>query len=105
MAAGESRVILCERGIRTFETATRNTLDVGGMLAARPLTHLPIIADPSHAAGRADLVEGLARAAWSAGGGGLIVEGDDDPGRALVDPERGLGPARFDETARALGLH
>src|SRR5207248_2761471 len=73
MAAGELRVILCERGIRTFETATRNTLDVGGMLAARPLTHLPIIADPSHAAGRADLVEGLARAAWSAGADGLIV--------------------------------
>src|SRR5467141_1104282 len=105
MAAGELRVILCERGIRTFETATRNTLDVGGMLAARPLTHLPIIADPSHAAGRADLVEGLARAAWSAGADGLIVEVHDDPARALSDAEQALVPARFAELARNLALH
>src|SRR5256885_15733242 len=104
MAAGEPRVILCERGIRTFETATRNTLDVGGMLAARPLTHLPIIADPSHAAGRADLVEGLARAAWSAGADGLIVEVHDDPARALSDGEQALVPARFAELARNLAL-
>ncbi len=104
MAAGESRVILCERGIRTFETATRNTLDIGGMLAARPLTHLPIIADPSHAAGRADLVEGLARAAWAAGADGLIVEVHDDPARALSDAEQALVPARFAELARALAL-
>jgi len=105
MAAGEHRLILCERGIRTFETATRNTLDVGGMLAARPLTHLPIIADPSHAAGRADLVEGLARAAWSAGADGLIVEVHDDPARALSDGEQALVPARFAELARNLALH
>ena len=104
MAAGEARVILCERGIRTFETSTRNTLDVGGMLAARPLTHLPIIADPSHAAGRADLVEGLARAAWAAGADGLIVEVHDDPARALSDAEQALVPARFAELARALAL-
>ena len=105
MAAGETRVILCERGIRTFETATRNTLDVGGMLAARPLTHLPILADPSHAAGRADLVEGLARAAWAAGADGLIVEVHDDPARALSDAEQALVPARFAELSRALALH
>ncbi len=105
MAAGEARVILCERGIRTFETATRNTLDLGGMLAARPLTHLPIIADPSHAAGRADLVEGLARAAWAAGADGLIVEVHDDPARALSDAEQALVPARFAELSRALALH
>ncbi|HET7789133.1 MAG TPA: 3-deoxy-7-phosphoheptulonate synthase [Myxococcales bacterium] len=104
MAAGEARVILCERGIRTFETSTRNTLDVGGMLAARPLTHLPMIADPSHAAGRADLVEGLARAAWAAGADGLLVEVHDDPARALSDAEQALVPARFAELARALGL-
>jgi 3-deoxy-7-phosphoheptulonate synthase len=104
MAAGEPRVILCERGIRTFETATRNTLDLGGMLAARPLTHLPIIADPSHAAGRADLVEGLARAAWAAGADGLLVEVHDDPARALSDAEQALVPARFAELARALAL-
>ena len=105
MAAGEQRVILCERGIRTFETATRNTLDLGGMLAARPLTHLPIVADPSHAAGRADLVEGLARAAWAAGADGLIVEVHDDPARALSDAEQALVPARFQELSRALALH
>jgi len=105
MAAGEMRVILCERGIRTFETSTRNTLDVGGMLAARPLTHLPIIADPSHAAGRADLVEGLARGAWSAGADGLMVEVHDDPARALSDAEQALVPARFAELARNLALH
>jgi len=105
MAAGELRVILCERGIRTFETSTRNTLDIGGMLAARPLTHLPLIADPSHAAGRADLVEGLARAAWAAGADGLIVEVHDDPARALSDAEQALVPARFQELARALALN
>jgi len=105
MASGEARVILCERGIRTFEPSTRNTLDLGGMLAVRPLTHLPLIADPSHAAGRADLVEGLARAAWSAGADGIIVEVHDDPARALSDAEQALVPARFAELARALGLH
>src|SRR5207253_8410441 len=105
MAAGEHRLILCERGIRTFETATRNTLDLGGMLAARPLTHLPIVADPSHAAGRADLVEGLARAAWAAGADALIVEVHDDPARALSDAEQALVPARVQELSRALALH
>ena len=68
MASGEERVILCERGIRTFETSTRNTLDLGGMLAVRPLTHLPLMVDPSHAAGRADLVEGLGRLHAETGG-------------------------------------
>ena len=104
MASGEARVILCERGIRTFEPSTRNTLDLGGMLAVRPLTHLPLIADPSHAAGRADLVEGLARAAWAAGADGLIVEVHDDPARALSDAEQALVPTRFAELARALVL-
>ncbi|MFL5427035.1 MAG: 3-deoxy-7-phosphoheptulonate synthase [Myxococcales bacterium] len=105
MASGEARVMLCERGIRTFETSTRNTLDVGGMLAVRPLTHLPLLADPSHAAGRADLVEGLARAAWAAGADGLIVEVHDDPARALSDAEQALVPQRFAELARALDLN
>jgi 3-deoxy-7-phosphoheptulonate synthase len=105
MASGETRVMLCERGIRTFETSTRNTLDVGGMLAVRPLTHLPVLADPSHAAGRADLVEGLARAAWAAGADGLIVEVHDDPARALSDAEQALVPQRFAELARALDLN
>jgi 3-deoxy-7-phosphoheptulonate synthase len=104
MASGETRVILCERGIRTFEPSTRNTLDLGGMLAARPMTHLPLIADPSHAAGRADLVEGLARAAWASGADGVIVEVHDDPARALSDAEQALVPQRFAELARALSL-
>ena len=104
MASGEARVMLCERGIRTFEPSTRNTLDLGGMLAVRPLTHLPLVADPSHAAGRADLVEGLARASWAAGADGLIVEVHDDPARALSDAEQALVPARFAELARALVL-
>src|SRR5262249_45429805 len=104
MAAGETRLILCERGIRTVETAARDTLDGGGMLAGRAPTHLPIIADPSHAAGRADLVEGLARAAWSAGADGLIVEVHDDPARALSDAEQALVPTRFAELARNLAL-
>jgi 3-deoxy-7-phosphoheptulonate synthase len=105
MASGESRLMLCERGIRTFETSTRNTLDVGGMLAVRPLTHLPVLADPSHAAGRADLVEGLAKAAWAAGADGLIVEVHDDPARALSDAEQALVPQRFAELARAIDLN
>jgi 3-deoxy-7-phosphoheptulonate synthase len=105
MASGEKRVMLCERGIRTFEPSTRNTLDLGGMLAVRPLTHLPLIADPSHAAGRADLVEGLARAAWAAGADGLIVEVHDDPARALSDGEQALVPQRFAELARAIDLN
>src|SRR2546423_2040255 len=85
MASGETRVMLCERGIRTFETSTRNTLDVGGMLAIRPLTHLPVIADPSHAAGRADLVDGLAPAAWAAGADGRIVQVHHHPARPPRD--------------------
>src|SRR5258708_15238709 len=105
MASGEQRVVLGERGIRTFETSTRNTLDLGGMLAARPLTHLPLIADPSHAAGRADLVEGLARAAWAAGADGVIVEVHHDPARALSDAEPALGPQRFAQLSPARGLH
>jgi 3-deoxy-7-phosphoheptulonate synthase len=104
MASGNAQVMLCERGIRTFETSTRNTLDLGGLLAVRHLTHLPLIVDPSHAAGRADLVEGLARAAWAAGADGLIVEVHDDPARALSDAEQALVPARFAELSRALGL-
>jgi chorismate mutase len=75
------------------------------MLAVRPLTHLPVIADPSHAAGRADLVEGLARAAWAAGADGLIVEVHDDPARALSDAEQALVPQRFAELARAIDLN
>ncbi len=92
LAAGCADVLLCERGIRTFERATRGTLDLGGLLAARALTHLPLLADPSHAAGRRELVPGLARAAWGAGVDGLMIEVHDAPESALCDGPQALLP-------------
>jgi 3-deoxy-7-phosphoheptulonate synthase len=85
-------VMLCERGIRTFEKSTRGTLDLGGLIAARGLTHLPLLADPSHAAGRRELVAGLARAAWGAGADGLMIEVHDIPESALCDGPQALLP-------------
>ncbi len=85
-------VMLCERGIRTFEKSTRGTLDLGGLIAARGLTHLPLLADPSHAAGRRELVAGLARAAWGAGADGLMIEVHDVPESALCDGPQALLP-------------
>jgi len=104
LAGGVVDVILCERGIRTFERATRGTLDLGGVLAARSLTHLPIIADPSHAAGRRELVPGLARAAWGAGVDGLIVEVHDTPDAAMCDGPQALQPADLDALCDEFGL-
>lgn len=95
LAEGNDRVILCERGIRTFETHTRNTLDVGAIAAARNLSHLPVIADPSHAAGRRDLVAPLALAAVAAGADGVMVEVHPCPGQALCDGDQSLDPAAF----------
>lgn len=92
LEAGCKDVMLCERGIRTFEKATRGTLDLGGLLVARSLTHLPLLADPSHAAGRRDLVPGLARAAWGAGVDGLMIEVHDAPESALSDGPQALLP-------------
>ncbi len=92
LAAGARDVMLCERGIRTFEKSTRGTLDLGGLLVARGLTHLPLLADPSHAAGRRDLVAGLARAAWGAGVDGLMIEVHDVPESALCDGPQALLP-------------
>jgi 3-deoxy-7-phosphoheptulonate synthase len=92
LEAGGRDVMLCERGIRTFEKSTRGTLDLGGLLAARSLTHLPLLADPSHAAGRRDLVSGLARAAWGAGVDGLMIEVHDAPEAALSDGPQALLP-------------
>ncbi len=94
-AAGNLRVIMCERGIRTFETQTRFTLDLGGMAAARLETHLPIIADPSHAMGDHKLVPQMALAAIAAGADGLIVEVHPHPDQALSDGPQSLTPARF----------
>jgi 3-deoxy-7-phosphoheptulonate synthase len=102
--AGCKNVILCERGIRTFEKATRGTLDLGGLLAARSLTHLPLFADPSHAAGRRDLVPGLARAAWGAGVDGLMIEVHDAPESALSDGPQALLPEDLEELLDEFGI-
>ena len=90
--AGNERVVLCERGVRTFDTYTRNCLDVGGIAALKRLTRLPVIADPSHATGRRELVTGAALAAVAAGADGLIVETHPEPDTALSDPDQQLTP-------------
>jgi len=102
--AGCEQVMLCERGIRTFEQSTRGTLDLGGLLAARQLTHLPLLADPSHAAGRKELVPGLARAAWGAGVDGLIVEVHDAPESAWCDGPQALLPEDLERLCDEFGL-
>ncbi len=104
LAAGCRDVLLCERGIRTFERATRGTLDLGGLLAARSLTHLPLLADPSHAAGRKELVPGLARAAWGAGVDGLMIEVHDAPESALCDGPQALLPDDLEMLLDEFGL-
>ncbi len=97
---GNERVILCERGIRTFEPATRNTLDVAAVPVLQAETHLPVIVDPSHAGGRAALVTPLALAAVAAGADGLIVEVHPEPGAALSDGDQSLDFAAFDALMR-----
>jgi 3-deoxy-7-phosphoheptulonate synthase len=94
---GNPNVILCERGIRTFETATRNTFDVGAIVLLKQISHLPVIADPSHAAGHRDLVPALARVAVAAGADGLLVEVHPNPEKAWSDGEQSLNFAEFDE--------
>jgi 3-deoxy-7-phosphoheptulonate synthase len=93
---GNPRVILCERGIRTFEPATRNTLDVSAVPVLRERSHLPILVDPSHAAGKREWVEALSKAAIAAGADGLLVEVHDDPEHALSDGRQSLTPPAFD---------
>ena len=95
MANGNPQVILCERGIRTFETSTRSTLDIGAIPVLKRETHLPVIVDPSHAAGRAHLVPALAIAAVAAGADGLLVEVHPSPASALSDGEQSLTPDEF----------
>jgi len=102
VANGNPRVVLCERGIRTFETATRNTLDVSAVPVLQERTHLPVIVDPSHAAGRREWVEPLARAAIAAGADGLLVEVHPDPERALSDGRQSLTPDAFANTVETL---
>ena len=95
LAGGNYDVILCERGIRTFETYTRNTMDISAIPVVKKLSHLPIIADPSHGVGRRDKVVPMARAAVAAGADGLIVEVHHDPDRALSDGAQSLRPDQF----------
>jgi 3-deoxy-7-phosphoheptulonate synthase len=92
---GNPHVILCERGIRTFETATRNTFDIGAIALLKQIVHLPVIADPSHAAGHRELVPALARAAVAAGADGLLVEVHPNPDKAWSDGEQSLDFAGF----------
>jgi 3-deoxy-7-phosphoheptulonate synthase len=104
MANGNGNVILCERGIRTFETKTRNTLDVGAVPALKAETHLPVIVDPSHAAGRADLVAPLALAAIAAGADGLMVEVHPEPQAARSDGEQSLTLDAFATLMRRIAV-
>jgi 3-deoxy-7-phosphoheptulonate synthase len=104
LSGGNKDVILCERGIRTFETATRNTFDVSAIAMVKKLSHLPVIADPSHGAGRRDMVAPLARAAVAAGADGLIVEVHCDPDRALSDGAQSMFPAQFDRLMAELRI-
>jgi 3-deoxy-7-phosphoheptulonate synthase len=99
---GNPNVILCERGIRTFETSTRNTFDIATIALVKEISHLPIIADPSHAAGHRDLVPPLARVAVAAGADGLIVEVHPNPDKAWSDGEQSLTFAEFDEMMSSL---
>src|SRR5204863_8811238 len=96
LAGGNQQVILCERGIRTFENATRNTLDISAIPVVEKLSHLPILVDPSHGTGRRDKVIPMARAAVAAGADGLLIEVHDDPEHALSDGAQSLLPIQFD---------
>ena len=102
MAGGNDKVMLCERGIRTYETFTRNTLDISAIPVIKRLSHLPVIVDPSHAAGKSWLVEPLAMAAVAAGADGLIIEVHNDPPHALSDGAQSLTPQQFDGVANKL---
>ncbi len=102
MAGGNENIILCERGIRTFETYTRNTLDISAVPMLRELTHLPVIIDPSHATGVARLVKPMAMAAAAAGAHGLMIEVHNDPAHALCDGAQSLTPEAFAEVTESV---
>jgi len=108
LAGGNENVVLCERGIRGFDKATRNVLDVGTVAYLKQVTHLPVIVDPSHACGRADLVRPLAKSGIAVGADGLIIEVHPDPVHALSDAEQAILPEEFaaiaDDTRRLLAL-
>ena len=100
MAGGNDKVILCERGIRTYETATRNTLDLSAVPVIKKKSHLPVIVDPSHATGKSSLVEQMSLAAVAAGADGLMIEVHNDPKHALSDGAQSLTPDQFDIVAK-----
>ena len=100
MAGGNNKVILCERGIRTYETATRNTLDLSAVPVIKKKSHLPVIVDPSHATGKSSLVEQMSLAAVAAGADGLMIEVHNDPKHALSDGAQSLTPEQFDTVAK-----
>ncbi|HXQ38162.1 MAG TPA: 3-deoxy-7-phosphoheptulonate synthase, partial [Anaerolineales bacterium] len=100
LAGGNKQVMLCERGIRTFETSTRNTTDINAVPVLKNLTHLPVILDPSHATGHSDYVAAIARAAVAAGADGLIVEVHPDPSHAASDGKQSLKPEKFAEMVK-----
>jgi 3-deoxy-7-phosphoheptulonate synthase len=104
LAGGNYDVILCERGIRTFETYTRNTMDISAIPVVKKLSHLPIVADPSHGTGRRDKVAPMARAAVAAGADGLRVEVHPDPDHALSDGAQSLRPEQFEELMSQLRI-
>ena len=103
MAEGNENVILCERGIRTFETSMRNTLDLAGVVMLHKMTHLPVIVDPSHACGHAWMVPELAKAAVAAGADGLMIEVHNNPAKAKCDGAQSLTPDQFDELMQFIG--
>jgi 3-deoxy-7-phosphoheptulonate synthase len=102
MMGGNYEVILCERGIRTFESYTRNTLDISAIPVIKKLSHLPIIVDPSHGTGRRDKVLPMGRAAVAAGADGLLIEVHEDPEKALSDGAQSLYPAQFEQLMKEL---
>ncbi|MCR5653473.1 MAG: 3-deoxy-7-phosphoheptulonate synthase [Ruminococcus sp.] len=102
MSGGNSKVILCERGIRTYENFTRNTLDISAIPIVKKLSHLPVVVDPSHASGKSWLVEKLSLAAVAAGADGLIIEVHNDPPHALSDGAQSLTPKQFDKAAKKI---
>ena len=95
IAYGNKNIILCERGIRTFETYTRNTLDLSAIPAIKKLSHLPVIVDPSHAAGKSWMVDPLSKAAIAVGADGLIIEVHNDPANALCDGQQSIKPEEY----------
>ena len=100
MSGGNEKIILCERGIRTYETFTRNTLDLSAVPALHELTHLPVVVDPSHATGLARMVEPMAMAAVAAGADGLMIEVHNDPQHALCDGAQSLTPEQFESLVK-----